>query len=59
MPTRVLVAYAIIAALLAAGFALLWFKVLRHRLALRRGRIRDDRARRLRNATRRPVTETV
>ena len=58
MPTRALIAYAIIVAFALAGVGLLWVKVLRHRLAMRRGRIREERERRLRNATRQRVPKS-
>ena len=58
MPLRVLIAYAIIAALALGAFALLWFKLLRHQLAQRRGRRRYRDERKLMKPPVRPVAKT-
>ena len=45
MTTRLLLGYGLVALILAAGMAALWFSVIRERLAHRRRRARGERER--------------
>lgn len=45
MTTRLMLGYGLLALLLAAGFAALWFGIVRERMAQRRRRMRGERER--------------
>jgi len=57
--TRLFIAYGLIAALAAAGFAILWFAVLRQAMSRRRSRRRFDKSRRAAFAARDLARETA